>query len=188
MDPLQRFGAIEAPSIVDHGSAWVPMGSAVTFVMRLPDNYHQATREALAHRPHTACGSRRSLAVVPLLGDQRYYGETPRSLRRDCRPSRGIPPRASSALCVTLTILCQYGSVLSLWLRLNSKTAPQTFFLRKTAKARLTQHFMTSCRSCLRKQLHWPISCGRRQLQVRGRPILPGEDGASCRFSAVWGR
>src|ERR1035441_8331164 len=64
LDPQQRFGAIEAPSIVGHGSTWVPMGCAEPFVMRLPDNYNQAARDGLAHRPHTACGSRRSLALV----------------------------------------------------------------------------------------------------------------------------
>ena len=57
-------------------SAWVPTGCAQTFVLRLPGNYHQATRDALAHRSGTACGSRRSLAVAPLIGDQRCYGET----------------------------------------------------------------------------------------------------------------
>src|ERR1035437_4864604 len=41
------------------------MGYAETFVMRRPDFYHQAARDALAHRPCTAGGSRRSLAVVP---------------------------------------------------------------------------------------------------------------------------
>jgi hypothetical protein len=71
LDPQQRFGAIEAPSIVGHGSTWFPMGCAETFVMRRPDNYHQAARDALAHRPRTAGGSRRSLAVAPLIGDQR---------------------------------------------------------------------------------------------------------------------
>jgi hypothetical protein len=68
--PQQRFGAIQAPSIVGHGSAWVPMGCAETFVLRLPDNYDQAARDGLAHRPVTARGSRRSLAVVPLIGDR----------------------------------------------------------------------------------------------------------------------
>jgi hypothetical protein len=48
------------------------MGCAETSALRLPDNYHQAARDALAHRPRTACGSRRSLAVVPLNADQRY--------------------------------------------------------------------------------------------------------------------
>jgi len=77
---------------VGHGSAWVPMGCAQTFVMRLPDDYHQATHDALAHRPRSACGSRRSLAVAPLIGNQRCYGETPMSLRRDCRPIRRNGP------------------------------------------------------------------------------------------------
>ena len=53
---------------------------------RLPDDYHQA-RDALAPRPRTVCGSRRRLAVAPLIGDQRCYGETPMRLRRDCRPT-----------------------------------------------------------------------------------------------------
>src|ERR1035441_5287213 len=65
LDPQQRFGAIKAPSIVGHGSAWVPMGCAEPFVMRLPDNYNQAACDALAHRPRNACGYHRSLAVVP---------------------------------------------------------------------------------------------------------------------------
>jgi hypothetical protein len=68
------------------------MRCAETFVMRLPDNYHQAARDALAHRPRSACGPRRSLAVVPLIGDKRYYGETPMRLRRDCRPIGGNGP------------------------------------------------------------------------------------------------
>jgi hypothetical protein len=38
------------------------MGCAETFVMRLPDCYHQAARDALARRSRSACGSRRSLA------------------------------------------------------------------------------------------------------------------------------
>ena len=84
-----RFGAIEAPSIVGRGSAWLPMGCAETFVLRLPDNYHQAARDALAHRPRSAGGCRRSLAVVPLIGDKRYYGEAPMRLRGDCRPICG---------------------------------------------------------------------------------------------------
>ena len=50
LGPQQRFGAIETPSIVGHGSAWVPMGCAETFVMRLPDDYHQAARDALTDR------------------------------------------------------------------------------------------------------------------------------------------
>ena len=41
---------------------WVPMGCAETFMMRLPDDFHQAARDVLAHRPRAACGSRRSLA------------------------------------------------------------------------------------------------------------------------------
>ena len=41
-------------------------------------------QKSLYHHRRTACGSRRSLAVVPLIGDQRYYGETPMRLRRDC--------------------------------------------------------------------------------------------------------
>ena len=57
------------------------MGCAETFVMRLPDDYNQAARDALAHRPRTACGPRRSLAVAPLIGDQRCYGEAPMGLR-----------------------------------------------------------------------------------------------------------
>src|ERR1022692_4440146 len=65
------------------------MGCAETLVMRLPDNCNQAARDALAHRPRTACGSRRRLAVVPLIGDKRYYGDTPMRLRRGCRPIRG---------------------------------------------------------------------------------------------------
>jgi hypothetical protein len=75
-----------------HGSTWVPMGCAETSVMPLPHNYNQAARDALAHRPLTACGSRRSLAVAPLIGDQRCYGETPMRLRRDCRPISGNGP------------------------------------------------------------------------------------------------
>src|ERR1017187_573019 len=70
------------------------MGCAETLVMRLPDNCNQAARDALAHRPRTACGSRRSLAVVPLIGDKRYYGDTPMRLRRDCLPIRGNGPGA----------------------------------------------------------------------------------------------
>ena len=77
MDPQQRFGAIEAPSFVSHGSAWTPMGCAETSVPRLPDRHIQAARDAPDHRPRSACGSRRSLAVVPLIPDKRYYGETP---------------------------------------------------------------------------------------------------------------
>src|ERR1017187_7753228 len=68
------------------------MGCAETFVLRLPDDHDQAAHDALAHRPRTAGGSRRSLAVVPLIGDKRYYGETPVRLRRDCRPIRGNGP------------------------------------------------------------------------------------------------
>ena len=68
------------------------MGCSQTSVMRLPDNSNQAARAALAHRPRAACGSRRSLAVVPLIGYQRYYGETPLRRRRDCRPIRGTGP------------------------------------------------------------------------------------------------
>jgi hypothetical protein len=49
-------------------------------------------QKCLYHHPRTACGSRRSLAVVPLIGDQRYYGETPMRLRRDCRLIRGNGP------------------------------------------------------------------------------------------------
>jgi len=30
----------------------------------LPDDCHQAARDAFAHRPRTACGPRRSLAVT----------------------------------------------------------------------------------------------------------------------------
>src|ERR1035441_7344144 len=68
------------------------MGCAETFVLRLPDSSNEAAHDALAHRPRTACGSRRSLAVVPLIGDKRYYGETPMRLRRDCRPIRRNGP------------------------------------------------------------------------------------------------
>ena len=62
LDPQQRFVAIEAPSIVGHGSTWVPMGCAETSVMRLPDDYNQVAPDALAHRPINACGPRRTLA------------------------------------------------------------------------------------------------------------------------------
>src|ERR1035438_3309076 len=65
------------------------MGCAEIYVIRPPDGYNQAARDALAHRPRTACGPRRSLAVGPLIGGKRYYGETPMRLRRDCRPSSG---------------------------------------------------------------------------------------------------
>src|ERR1035441_1948463 len=68
------------------------MGCAEIFVMRRPDHYHQTARDALAHRTRIACGSHRSLAVVPLIGDKRYYGETPMRLRRDCRPISGNGP------------------------------------------------------------------------------------------------
>jgi hypothetical protein len=61
------------------------MGCAETFVMRLSDSYNQAARDALAHRTRTSCGSHRSLAVVPLIEDKRYYGETPMRLWGDCR-------------------------------------------------------------------------------------------------------
>ena len=61
MDPQQRFGAIQAPGIVGHESTWMPMGSAQTCVMRLPEDYNQVARDALAHRPITARGSRRRL-------------------------------------------------------------------------------------------------------------------------------
>ncbi|MGO8931007.1 MAG: hypothetical protein ACLQU3_29475 [Limisphaerales bacterium] len=37
----------KALKIVGHGSAWVPMGCAEIFVLRLPDNYHPAARDAL---------------------------------------------------------------------------------------------------------------------------------------------
>jgi hypothetical protein len=63
-DPQQRFGAIAAPRTVGRGSAWLPMGCTGTLVMRLPDDYHQAARDALAHRPQSACGPRRRLAVA----------------------------------------------------------------------------------------------------------------------------
>jgi hypothetical protein len=86
LDPQQRFGAIAAPRIVGSASAWLPIGCAESLVMRLPDNYDQAARDTLAHRPSNACGSRRSLAVVPLIGDKRYYGESPVGLWR------GLPP------------------------------------------------------------------------------------------------
>jgi hypothetical protein len=42
----------------------VSMGCPETSVMRLPDNHNQAARDALGHRPHTACGTRRSLAIA----------------------------------------------------------------------------------------------------------------------------
>ena len=90
--PAVPGSAIEAPRIVSSASAWLPMGCAETFVVRLPDDYHQAARDAFALRPLTACGPRRSLAVVPPLANRRYYGETPRRLRRDCRPIRGNGP------------------------------------------------------------------------------------------------
>jgi hypothetical protein len=61
-DPQQRFGAIAAPRTVGHGSASLPMGCAETLVMRLPDDYHQAARDTLAHRPRSACGPRRIFA------------------------------------------------------------------------------------------------------------------------------
>src|ERR1039458_4348069 len=45
------------------------MGCVETFVMRLPNDYNQAARDALAHRPRNACGSHRSLAVIPPLAN-----------------------------------------------------------------------------------------------------------------------
>jgi hypothetical protein len=83
----QRFGTIQAPRIVGSASAWLPMGCAETLAIRLPYNDNQAARDTLAHRPSNACGSRRSLAVAPLIADQRCYGESPVGLRRDCRPT-----------------------------------------------------------------------------------------------------
>src|ERR1017187_10213956 len=68
------------------------MGYAQTFARLLSDNYSRGAREVLAHRPRSACGSRRSVAVVPLIGDKRYYGETPMRLRGDCRPMSGNGP------------------------------------------------------------------------------------------------
>src|ERR1035437_2739951 len=56
-------------SIVGRGSTCVPMGCAETLVMRLPGNHDQAARDALAHRPRNARGSRRSLAIVPPLAN-----------------------------------------------------------------------------------------------------------------------
>ncbi len=84
--------AIEVPRIVSSASAWLPMGCAETSVVRLPDDYHQADRDAFALRPLTACEPRRSLAVSPLIGNQRCYGEAPRRLRRDSRPISGNRP------------------------------------------------------------------------------------------------
>src|ERR1039458_9386166 len=48
--------------IVPSASASLPMGCAETLVMRLPDDYHQAARDRLAHRRWSACGPRRTLA------------------------------------------------------------------------------------------------------------------------------
>src|ERR1039458_7834774 len=62
-------------------------------------------------------------------------------------------PHVSPARCVTLTVICQYGIILSLWLRLNSRIAPETFTLRGTGKARLMQRLARSCMYCSRKQL-----------------------------------
>ena len=64
LNPHRRFGTIEEPSIVCHGSAWAPMRCAQTSVIRRSDNYRLAARDALAPRPRTARGPRRSLAGV----------------------------------------------------------------------------------------------------------------------------
>jgi hypothetical protein len=45
------------------------MGCAETSVMGLADSYDEAARDALAQRPGNACGSRRNLAVAPLIAD-----------------------------------------------------------------------------------------------------------------------
>jgi hypothetical protein len=47
-------------------------------------------RVSLPHRWLTAGEYRRSLPVVPLIGDQRYYGETPARLRRGYQRIRRI--------------------------------------------------------------------------------------------------
>jgi len=92
LDLQQRFGAIEAPGIVGSASSWLPMGCAPTLVTMLPDNYHQGAHDAPANPSAAACGPHRSLPVVPLIADKRYYGETPAGLRRDCRPVSGNGP------------------------------------------------------------------------------------------------
>jgi len=70
----------------------LPMQLSLQQCAPIRDTFLLHNQKCLYHHPRTACGSRRSLAVVPLIGDQRYYGETPMRLRRDCRPIRGNGP------------------------------------------------------------------------------------------------
>src|ERR1039458_9195308 len=62
--------------IVPSASACLTIGCAETSAVRLPGNYNQAARDTLAHRPRERVRAspdpRRILAVVPLIGDQRY--------------------------------------------------------------------------------------------------------------------
>jgi hypothetical protein len=53
------------------------MGYAKTVARTLPDAEPHGLRDALAPPGPAARGSPRSLTVVPLIPDQRYYGETP---------------------------------------------------------------------------------------------------------------
>ena len=65
MGPFREQQPISPGQSGAHASTWVPMGCPETLVMRLPDNHNQAARDALGHRPHTACGSHETMEGVP---------------------------------------------------------------------------------------------------------------------------
>jgi hypothetical protein len=65
-------------------SAWLPVRCAEILVMVLPDDSRQGTRDALAQPSPTASEPPRSLTVVALIRNKRYYGETMATLRWDC--------------------------------------------------------------------------------------------------------
>ena len=73
----QRLRAVRTQGIGGSATAWQSMGCAETVALTLPGDQSHAIHPALPQPSPAARGPRRSLAVVSLIADKRYYGETP---------------------------------------------------------------------------------------------------------------
>jgi len=95
----KRLRPVRTQGVGGSATAWQSMGCAETVALTLRGDESRATHHALAQPFPAARGPRRSLTVVPLAPDQRYYGETTGRLltyprRRAERAGAGEGPEA----------------------------------------------------------------------------------------------